>query len=704
MTLLYLFSLLSFLIWIGWLASRLVRRSLTEWLLMSYLLGAGSVILTGFLLSWFRLTAQTPVWAVAVFVTAAALGFGLRPMLPPQTEPVHVGDLWRQRRRETVGWFGRLALFPKTLFTLLFLAVSGLAVTNLLLVLFTVPNEWDSMTGHLNRVMQYIQRGSMRHFGGTNWNIDTYPKSVCTLQIYSFLITGRFENAFKFIHHLAYWSSVVAMFGIVQRIGALLRSSADSRLSASFFCALAFALLPNVLMQATTTETDIVLTSYLAALLFWLFSYRSSNPRDVRYLVFAGMAFGIAFGHKITFVLLLPSIFAVMVYAVFWSESLTVSFGRTWRLGLVIVVAMCLWTLPTGYLKNIEVFGHPIGPPTALRHQSVERAGSARNLLEQGSRNVVRYMYDHLNLDGIRNTDVGANLNRAMRQPVVKLENKLRLRLDEETDFSIQPFLFERRFLYVNANPYWGIFGFGLVLPLLILAVLGAIGWPKPLAKLRAWPMAVLGSGLVLHWLTLSYSAPYDPFKGRYFIETALFGIPLLALLFLNQSLRIDQRGRVSISQIIWRGYVGLVVGLGCVSAVLAVFMNVRALPLPWNGRPSAFQNNRIRQMTMGRPDIYQPYQRVDELVPDTATIALGTINDDYEYPLYGPRLSRRLIPINPFEQGLQPIPKDADYLFFAKTVIRPQPGDLRLGTDTTMTVGNGVAVKGEDYYLRKIK
>ena len=99
--------------------------------------------------------------------------------------------------------------------------------------------------------------------------------------------------------------------------------------------------------------------------------------------------------------------------------------------------------------------------------------------------------------------------------------------------------------------------------------------------------------------------------------------------------------------------------------------------------------------MTIGRPDTYVPYKRFDELVPDGATVALGTINDDYEYPLYGPHLSRRLIAINPFEQGLQPIPKEADYLFFDKSVITPQSGDIRLGTDTTMT--QGVIVPGED-------
>ncbi|RIV21241.1 hypothetical protein DYU11_17625 [Fibrisoma montanum] len=684
MTVLSLIALFGFLVYVGWLATRIIRPSLTEWYLTSFLLGAGSVILTGFILSALYLTASTLAWAGSVFITATLLGWVLHRLKPVTDQPASfsLGQLISGRWQTARDWFGALPTFPKLLFAALFSTLAIIAVTNLLLVLFTVPNEWDSMTGHLNRVMQYIQRGTMRHFGGTNWNMDTYPKSVCTLQIYSFLMTGRFENAFKFIHHLSYWTAILSVFGIVQRIG--------NRLSASFLCALAYALLPDFLMQAITTETDIVLTAYLSVLLYMLFTFRQT--RDNRYLWLAGMVYGIAFGHKITFALLQPSVFVIMLYTVFLAPSWKTTLARTGRLAAAIIVGVCLWMLPTGYLKNIEVFGHPIGPPTALRHQSVERAGSLANLLEQGSRNVVRYAYDHFNLDGIRNLEAGAQLNHLMRVPAVVLEDKLRLRLDEETDFSIVPFAFDRRFVFYNANPYWGVFGFGLIFPLLVLVLTGLV---------RSTPHIYLGLALALHFAALSYSAPYDPFKGRYFIETGLFGVTFLALLFLKPALAIDRPGRT-----VWKTYVGLITGLGCLSALLCVFLNIRALPFAWQGPtgidyPSAFNSDRIRQMTLGRPDIYQPYKRFDELVPTNATVALGTINDDYEYPLYGPELSRRLIPINPFEQGLRPIPKEADYLFFDKSVITPRPGDLRLGTDTTM---KDLIVPGEDYYLRKLK
>ncbi|WP_019986425.1 protein O-mannosyl-transferase family [Rudanella lutea] len=704
---------LLFIGYIGRLASGIARRSLSEWWLVSFLLFTGSVIPAGWILSALYLTGNATAWGVSVFITATILAYVLRVLIRSQdpNRPLRfsVRQLLADRWDLLTEWFRGLSTFPKVVFSAIFGTLAIIAVTNLLLVLFTVPNEWDSMTGHLNRVMQYIQRGTMRHFGGTNWNIDTYPKSVCTIQIYSFLITGRFENAFKLIHHLSYWTAIVAVFGIVQRL-AQLRGQAPS-LSASIFCAIAYALLPDFLMQAITTETDIVLTAYLSVLLYALFSYRATEgrasqgratdgrasvaqvtegvgERENRYLWLAAMAFALALGHKITFLLLLPSVFIIMIYTVFWAPSFGIFFGRVMRLGVAILVAVSIWTLPTGYLKNIQVFGHPIGPPTALKHQSVERAGSTKNLIVQGTRNVIRYGYDHINLDGIRNTDLGFKANQVMRMPLVYLEDKLNLRLDEVTDFSIQPFAFDRRFVFYNANPYWGVIGFALIFPLILLVGLSIV---------RSIPHLFLGAALLLHFIALSYSAPYDPFKGRYFIETGLFGVTFMSLLFLAPNIRVDVPGRL-----LGKAYVGGVVLLGCLSALLCVFLNIRALPFAWREFPSAFEADRVRVMTIGRPDIYVPYKRFDDMVPDTATVALGTINDDYEYPLYGPRLQRRLIPINPFERGVQPIPKEAGYLFFASSVIKPQPGDIRLGTDTTMT--HNVVVPGEDYYLRKLK
>lgn len=691
-----LISLLSFGVFLGYIgrtSARICRPSLIEWIITFFILFAGSVIITGYCLSALDLTGNTWAWAIAVFIPPAILSFVFSRIAPPTTpfSPLTMAvSRWHAAQR----WYVSGSVYLRFLFGSMILSVAVIGITNLLLVLFTVPNEWDSMTGHLNRVVQYIQRGTMAHFGGTNWNIDTYPKSVCTIQIYSYLITGRFENAFKLIHHLSYWITLVCVFGIAQRI-------TKNRLNASFFCALAFALFLDFLMQAVTTETDIVLAAYLSCLLYFLFTYRVTY--EDRYLYLAALSFGIVYGHKVTFTLLLPSVFAVMMYTVFLHKGkgmksanviLSVNWPAIFKLGAAIAVCFCLWTLPTGYVKNIQVFGHPIGPPTSLKHQSIERAtsnGGYRNLFEQGSRNVIRYAYDFVNLDGLRNVEIGRDINRGMRVPLVWLEEKLRMRLDEETEFSIIPFSFERRFEFFNGNPYWGVFGFALVFPVLFLVFFGIVRSPAH------WFLAV---ALLLHFAALSYSAPYDPWKGRYFQETGVFGVLFLTLLFTHKY-SLEKSGY----SIALKTYAAIITVTACISALLAVFLNVRCLPFDALGKPSAFKMERIAMMTFARPDITKAYQTFDRLVPDSATVALGTINDDFEYPLYGKHLTRRLIPIRPFEKPLRPIPQGTAYLFYAKSdtiaLFKPLPSDIRLGTDTTL---KGMIVKGEDYYLRKLK
>ena len=108
-----------------------------------------------------------------------------------------------------------------------------------------------------------------------------------------------------------------------------------------------------------------------------------------------------------------------------------------------------------------------------------------------------------------------------------------------------------------------------------------------------------------------------------------------------------------------------------------------------------------MEALTVSRPDITLAYENFEKIVPTNAVVALGTINDDYEYPLWGKDFKRKLIPINPFGKGLQKIPKEAQYLFFASSVIKPMKTDIRLGTQLDMK--SGIMVPAEDYYLRKL-
>lgn len=675
-------------------ASRVCMKSLVDIVLTAYITFCGSVILTGFILSEVNKIDDRRFWAISVFIPAFIFYVQFTKLFGrEQRESFTFFEIIGSRMQLVWNWFRNLPLWLKWIFGLLFGAFAVIEITNLFLIFYTVPNEWDSMTGHLNRLMYYMRHGTMAHFGGTNWNIDTYPKSICTIQIYNYLMSGKIENWFKVIHHSAYIILGFGVFGIAERL--------TKNFSASVFCALVMWLLPDVLMQSISTETDIVLGSYLVCLVYFLFTYREKRWR--RYLYLAGITFGIALGHKITFVFSFPPLFFIILYTVFGEDirrkfvSINpISFATFWALVIKrikhlatgLVIGIMLFALPTGYLVNIKVFHHPIGPPTALKHQSVERAGTLTNLLKQGSRNIVRYAIDMVNLDGLRNVAVFEEVNREMRKPIAKVEKALNLRLEEEESYTIRPFSYDIRFEFFNANPHWGIYGFALILPLIVLVLLGIIQ--------KGLGYYVLGIAFVLHFIALSFTAAYDPWKGRYMISTAVYAVPFLTLLF-EKSVWHKLASFARLLKL----YLVFVVFVGALSGILVVFLNERCLPFAAFGRPSAFDTERIAFQTWARPDITPAYLKFNELVPQNAVVALGTMNDDFEYPLWGDKLTRTLIVLNPFEQGLRPIPKEAEYLFFAKSVIKPQKGDIRLGTDTTM---KELITKGEDYYLRKLK
>ena len=69
--------------------------------------------------------------------------------------------------------------------------------------------------------------------------------------------------------------------------------------------------------------------------------------------------------------------------------------------------------------------------------------------------------------------------------------------------------------------------------------------------------------------------------------------------------------------------------------------------------------------------------------------MAVSLPEESDEYPLFEEGLTRRLIPINSFRLGRQPLPDVADYLLFSSAVTPVQPADVHLG---------------EDWYLRTLR
>ncbi|MDF0693811.1 glycosyltransferase family 39 protein [Aquirufa ecclesiirivi] len=668
----YWIAFISFILMNYKVASKISNKNLEEILIIGFTIYTSSIILTGYGLSALDLWNSRILWAIVpFFITSLIYYFFQRPVFAFEMEHISAFKVIGHAIQTTHQTYVKLTGVERFIFACLFWSFLVVCALQITLVFNSPPNEWDSMTGHLNRVIYFLKQGSMSHFIGTNWNIDTYPRSFCSLQVYPFLMSRYNEYLFKLPNIGSYWIISFGIYGILKNLGVKFKTR--------LFLSMLFLFLPNVLMQSITTETDIVLAAYLCSIVYYLVAYRKQEKTI--YLYLAGLTFGLALSHKITFVFSFIPLLILYAYC-FLPVIQKKAFFVFKHVIIAHLLGIVLFVAATGYISNFIHYGHPIGPPTATQHQSVERAGSLGNLFVQGSRNVVRYGFDLFNLDGLRNIMVVEKLNHMMKTPFRVIDQGLHLGLERVTEFTIIPFTFDKRFEFYNGSPIYGSIFIFIILPSILMFI-----------RRPNWTQGLFLLAFAIHFATLAFTAAYDPWKGRYMISSAIYLFPLLGYM---ASYIFERKHTWSVNLIF-----GMVVVIISLSAIFTLGLNIRALPFTAYGKKSILELDRISALTINRPDVTKAYQNYEKLVPNNAIVALGTINDDFEYPLWGEKFSRKLIPLNPFEQGIQAIPAKADYLFFSKQVFKPQQGDIRLGTDTTLV--EGVLVRGEDYYLRKL-
>ena len=668
----YLLVFISFILLNYKIASKVSNKSFEEIMILGFLFYSSSIILSGYLLSEFHLWNSRILWCIIPFFFSYILYILFnKSFLNSEVTNKSAFKITGSTIQSIHIEFSGMNLFERIIFSILFWTISILTIAQVYLIFNTPPNEWDSMTGHLNRILYFLNQGTTEHFIGTNFNVDTYPKSFCSIQVYPFLMSGYNEHFFKLPNYGSFWLICFGTYGILKQLGA----SYKSRLLGSLIVFLS----PNIIMQSILTDTDIVLGAYLVSIIYLILVFK--NTQRLIYIYFVGLAFGLALSHKITFVFSFLPLLIIYLFVIFSSSQYKIlyklkHFIYAHLIGIIFFVA------PTGYIANYLYYNHPIGPEVATRHQSVERAGSLPNLMVQGSRNVVRYTFDLLNFDGLRNWTIVEEKQILLKSKLVKLDKYFNLGLESTTDFTIIPFSFNRRFEFFNGSPIYGSIFILLILPAIF------IYFRRP-----NFIKGIFLSAFILHFLILAYSAPYDPWKGRYMISSLIYIVPFFIYIgdyFFYQAPATFFKLTFVFTIIIIS-----------ISALSTIGLNLRALPFDAYGRKSILKLNRMEALTVSRPDITLAYQNFDKIVPSNAIVALGTINDDYEYPLWGKDFKRKLIPINPFGKGLQKIPKEAQYLFFAASVIKPMKTDIRLGSQLDMK--SGIMVPAEDYYVRKL-
>jgi hypothetical protein len=542
----------------------------------------------------------------------------------------------------------------QTVFTksvLLLLAIFSIiaGILNFLLVVIVPPHTWDAITFHLPRMAQFIQNNNLDSFYSPNWAQVVHPKISTLLFLYLYLVFGNSENMTQFAQYVSYWVFVVSVFGISRRMG--------RDVSQSLFAALVASLLISGLSQADTNWNDMIMAALFGTVIYFLFTFRDTGL--YKHLALASLGMGLVFGVKASSLSVIPSVMLIALVAT-WVRG---NYGK-WMQNLfvfltAVLISTFMFAVPSGYIENYRVFGSFLGD-REVREVHSFIAKPLDYVIKGSVYNLFRYGLNFLSLDGLPPTQPFLKVQEALRFVPLKMVSWAGI--DLEDSVAINYFPYENNRAPSLETGYWGILGFGMIW----ISVVWSLFTPR-----KNPDRFVMALAAVVFLLGLAISGPYDSSRGRYFSICAVFAAPLAAVWLKNKQ-RIVQI------------YMIAVILIGGVSAVSAVVLKTTNFSSSY---PDRVESNilfldRIGQLTYNNFRYYRPMVNFENRVPKDAVVAVYFFPNTFEYPLYGKYLTRRIIPINSFYKGMQPIPEEAQYLLYAKGYTCALPDDIHLGAD----------------------
>ncbi len=274
----------------------------------------------------------------------------------------------RAARRRAPRW-------PREALALTAVVAAALGATALT-ALAAAPNNWDGLVYHLPRAAQWAARGSVAFYEtGISRQLSQPPAAEYAI-LHTMLLSGgdRWAAAVQ-------WIAGLAALAAVWRLGGRLRGAGVPALRAKAWAAFTAATLPMFVLQASSTQNDLV----LSATLLWaaVFALRdldaapAANPppgcRPARRrggdLGWFALALALAWWTKGTAWIYGPVLLAGWALAAWrrggWGAG---AFGRTATRGLAVLAAAALLQAPHA-LRNQRHFGQALGPDYALANE-----------------------------------------------------------------------------------------------------------------------------------------------------------------------------------------------------------------------------------------------------------------------------------------------------------------------------------------------
>jgi hypothetical protein len=455
----------------------------------------------------------------------------------------------------------------------------------LFLVVATPPNNWDSMHYHLARAAAWKARGSLAYFPTHNGIENAYPQNSELLVLYTLVLAGR--DVVAALPQLV--AGLATALGIY-RIGVLL----GFRTRDALFAALLFPTLTIVALESVTTQNDLVEASFVVA------GVAFALGRSRIDVSLAGLALGLAAGTKLTFLYAVPVL--VLIGALLLPRR---------RAFAVLAASLASFALfgAYAYAQNLYETGRPQGraPQIDALRPHVTAAGTISTIFRSG--------YRMIDLSGYHPpSGVSEHVAGAAKRVFAGLH--IPANPPEATTRGTFPFSYELQSGVSEDASAFGPLGFALVIPLsLFYALLWAF---RGTGRSRG----VLALALPLYLVALALGTRWNPYVDRFLTTPVALTLPLAAPVVARIPLR------------------AAALALGAATVALAHAYNPSK---PTSGLP-VWDRTRVQVQAIRWPELEPVLAAVQAQVPSHARLGIDLGARDWEYPLWGPRLQRRLV------------------------------------------------------------
>ncbi len=481
----------------------------------------------------------------------------------------------------------------------------------LLCALYSAPNNWDSMSYHLSRVANWAARASVEFYPtGINRQLSQPPASEYAM-LHFYLLSANSDRLLNLLQWLAALAAAAACWRLALHLHSAPGAEASAGSSAlalrsAVWSVFLFSCMPMALLQASSTQNDLV----LAALLLWTLTFGLEYLRESRrkpaalWALCTALCAAMAWLSKGTAWIYFPPLLGLLLFLA-WR----VKGNIVWRLAGLSLLLIVLFNAPHA-LRNQAQFGSILGPDYALSNELRRVADVPAAALANASKNAAHALRGPV-------PALNALLERsvhALHGLLAKDVNQFEWHWAPSPGFSVPD---DRAQLLhedyaPNTLPAW------LLLFTLAALVLPSLTPGRHASSATLRRRKIFAGLWILLFVLFSVVLRWQIWHSRLLLPLFVLAAPLIACWMAERRAGI----RVAAALLLMAG-----------AMPLLLFNRSR----PVLGSDSMFNKSRVEQYFVNRPELLEPYQEAARLINSHSAnnVVLYFSGDSWEYPLW---------------------------------------------------------------------